>query len=161
MFLFCLVFAMSFCASIYMCLVVTCWERADLLALVCGVCCEFVTFPLVSWVRCGTWLYRFLIFAPLLTLQYFAEETPTMLQYTHGSLNVPTLQNSGNLFVHRLASSSSERNRDIILSNYTSASSFSSPSKIPKIVFQDQLSLNAGQKYCRMLQGEHSAILST
>ena len=24
-------------------------------------------FPLVSWVRCGTWLYRFLIFAPLLT----------------------------------------------------------------------------------------------
>ena len=38
-------------------LVVTCWERADLLALVCGVCFEFVTFPLVSWVRCGTWLY--------------------------------------------------------------------------------------------------------
>ena len=30
--------------------------------------CEFVTFPLISWVRCGTWLYRFLIFAPLLTL---------------------------------------------------------------------------------------------
>ena len=27
--------------------------------------------------------------------------------------------------------------------------------------FQDRLSLNAGQKYCRMLQGEHSAILST
>ena len=49
MFLFCLVFAMSLCASVYMCFVVTCWERADLLAL-----CEFVTFPLVSWVRCGT-----------------------------------------------------------------------------------------------------------
>ena len=31
----------------------------------------------------------------------------------------------------------------------------------PKIGFQDQLSLNAGQKYCRMLQWEHSAILST
>ena len=41
-------------ASVYMCFVVTCWERADLLALVCGVFCEFVTFPLVSWVRCGT-----------------------------------------------------------------------------------------------------------
>ena len=26
--------------------------------------------------------------------------------------------------------------------------------------FQDQLSLNTGQKYCRMLQSEHSAILS-
>ena len=27
--------------------------------------------------------------------------------------------------------------------------------------FQDRLSLNAGQKYCRMLQREHSAILPT
>ena len=34
MFLFFLVFAMSLCASVYMCFVVTCWERADLLALV-------------------------------------------------------------------------------------------------------------------------------
>ena len=25
------------CASVYICPVVTCWERADLLALVCGV----------------------------------------------------------------------------------------------------------------------------
>ena len=53
MFLFCLVFAMSLCASVYMCFVVTCWEMTDLLALVCGVYCEFVTFPLVIWVRCG------------------------------------------------------------------------------------------------------------
>ena len=37
----------------------------------------------------------------------------------------------------------------------------SSHTKRPKIGFQDQISLNAGQKYCRMLQGEHSAILST
>ena len=50
MFLFCLVFAM-FCARLFIC---ASWERADLLALVCGVFCEFVTFPLVSWVRCGT-----------------------------------------------------------------------------------------------------------
>ena len=53
-FLFCLVFAMSLCASVYICFVVTCWERADLLALVCGAFCEFVTFPLVSCVKCGT-----------------------------------------------------------------------------------------------------------
>ena len=33
----CLVFAMPLCASVYMCFVVTCWERADLFALVCGV----------------------------------------------------------------------------------------------------------------------------
>ena len=30
-----------------------------------------------------------------------------------------------------------------------------------KIGFQDQLSLNAGKKYCRMLQLEHSEILLT
>ena len=34
-------------------------------------------------------------------------------------------------------------------------------SKRPNIDFQDQLPLNAGQKYCRMLQGEHSVILLT
>ena len=34
---FCIVFAVSLYASVYMCFVVTCWERADLLALVCGV----------------------------------------------------------------------------------------------------------------------------
>ena len=33
--------------------------------------------------------------------------------------------------------------------------------KRPNIGFQDQILFNAGQKYCRMLQGEHSAILLT
>ena len=33
----CLVLAVPLCASVYMCLVDTCWERADLLTLVCGV----------------------------------------------------------------------------------------------------------------------------
>ena len=33
--------------------------------------------------------------------------------------------------------------------------------KKTKNVFQDRLSFNAGQKYCRMLQREHSAILFT
>ena len=37
MFLYCLVFAMSLCASVYTCFVATCMERADLLALVCCV----------------------------------------------------------------------------------------------------------------------------
>ena len=32
-------------ASVHCCLVVTCWERADLLAIVCDVYCVFVTFP--------------------------------------------------------------------------------------------------------------------
>ena len=32
-FLFSLVFAMSLCASVYMCFVVTCWERADAIGI--------------------------------------------------------------------------------------------------------------------------------
>ena len=54
MFLYCLVFAMFLCASVFMCL----WSPAGkgltswLLFVVSN--CEFVTFPLVSWVRCGT-----------------------------------------------------------------------------------------------------------
>ena len=54
MFLFCLVFAMSLCASVHMCL----WSAAgkglaSWLSFVVSDC-ELVTFPLVSWVRCGT-----------------------------------------------------------------------------------------------------------
>ena len=72
-------FSVPLCVSVYMCLVVTCWERANLLALVCGVC-EFVNFPLVSWVRCGTWLHRFLIFAPLFTLYDLSTSVEPVLQ---------------------------------------------------------------------------------
>ena len=43
---FCLVFAMPLCASICMCLVVTCWERANLLALICGVYLWVFHFPI-------------------------------------------------------------------------------------------------------------------
>ena len=75
-------FLSCFCyAFVIVCLYVLygpCWERADLLALVCGVYCEFVTFPLVSWVRRGTWLFRFLIFAPLLTLYRETSLNPTV-----------------------------------------------------------------------------------
>ena len=54
--------------SVHCCLVVTCWERADLLALVCDVYCIFVTFP------CGILgQVRFLIvlFPDLCLLSYF------------------------------------------------------------------------------------------
>ena len=34
---FCLAFVMPLCESVNMCLVVTCWEGADLLDLICGV----------------------------------------------------------------------------------------------------------------------------
>ena len=54
--------------SVHCCLVVTCWERADLLALVGDVNCIFVTFP------CGilgqVW-YLFVSFPGLCCLSYF------------------------------------------------------------------------------------------
>ena len=45
-FFYCLVFAMPLYTSVYMCLVVTCWERADLLALVCGVLLWVCYYPI-------------------------------------------------------------------------------------------------------------------
>ena len=44
---FCLVFAMPLCASVYMCPVVTCWERSDLLAFVKW--CLTVSLSLSHW----------------------------------------------------------------------------------------------------------------
>ena len=53
-----------------------------------------------------------------------------------------------------------------MLLSWSAAYIYSKTSHMPPLKkningFQDRLSLNAGQKYCRMLQGEHSAILST
>ena len=42
----CLAFVMPLCASVYLCLVVTCWEKADLLALVFGVYLRVCHFPI-------------------------------------------------------------------------------------------------------------------
>ena len=47
---FCLVFVMHLCTSVYRCLVVT--AGTSWLSFVMSNY-EFVTFPLVSWVRCG------------------------------------------------------------------------------------------------------------
>ena len=65
---FCLVFAMSLDASVYMCLVVTCWERADLLALVCGVLVVVCYFPIGILGQVG---YLIVSIPDLCTLTYF------------------------------------------------------------------------------------------
>ena len=39
--------------SVHCCLVVTCWERGDLLALVGGVYCILILSHVVDWVGCG------------------------------------------------------------------------------------------------------------
>ena len=66
---FSVLFLLCLCARLYICAL---WSSAGkgLTSRLSFVVfnCEFVTFPFISWVRCGTLLYRFLIFAPLLSL---------------------------------------------------------------------------------------------
>ena len=68
-----------------------------------------------------------------------------------------------NAFVfHSLKSVIHELNLLQVTLQYSNKTCVKRPlSKRPKIGYQDYLSLNAGQKYCRMLQREHSAILLT
>ena len=70
MFLFFLVFAMSLYARLFICAL---WSPAEKgltswLSFVVSNC-EFVTFPLVSWVRCGT-MYLIVSIPDLCTLTY-------------------------------------------------------------------------------------------
>ena len=64
-------------ASVHCCLVVAWRERSGLLALVGDVIVFLILPHVVSWVRCRTWLFRFLIIAFFLTCngenQYFLE----------------------------------------------------------------------------------------
>ena len=61
----CLVFFHVF-ASVHCCFVVTCWEKAYFLALFVMFNCVLSLSNVVSWVRCGTWLYRLPIYAAFL-----------------------------------------------------------------------------------------------
>ena len=64
-------------------LAVTCWEKANLLALWHVMLSCVFSFPnVVSWVRCGTWLYRFLIFAFFLTWTYKEAEDTSDSSFT-------------------------------------------------------------------------------
>ena len=58
-----------FYASVYMCLVVTCWEKADLLALICGVLLWVCYFPIGI---LGQVWYLIVSIPDLCTLTYFA-----------------------------------------------------------------------------------------
>ena len=71
---FCLVFVMSLCASVYLCLVVTCWERADSwLSFVVSNC----YFPIG--ILCQVW-YLIVSIPDLCTLAYFSSlDTITLL----------------------------------------------------------------------------------
>ena len=65
----CLVFAMLLYASVYTCPVVTCWESADFLALICGVLLWVCYFPIGI---LGQVWYLILSIPDLCTLTYFS-----------------------------------------------------------------------------------------
>ena len=74
MFFFFLVFGMPLCASVCLCLMVTCWEKADLLALICGVqlcVCHFLIGIL------GQVWYLIVSIPDICTLTYFVILIPT------------------------------------------------------------------------------------
>ena len=75
-------------ASVHCCLVVTWRERAGLLAFVCEVYYDFVTSHLVSWDRCGTWLYRFLILAVFLNLVDSSVAYRRTIRWLRGSMEL-------------------------------------------------------------------------
>ena len=62
-----IVFVMPLCASVYLCLVVTYWERADLLTLVFGV---YLSLSLSHWYP-GPGVVLDLSISDLCTLTYF------------------------------------------------------------------------------------------
>ena len=63
--------------SVHRCLVATCWERADLLALVGDVYCIFVTFPLGI---LGQVWYLIVSFPDLCLLSYFYGKPKILLK---------------------------------------------------------------------------------
>ena len=78
LFMFCICHAFL---SVHCNLVVTCCERDNLLALLYVMWCFLVFLSLsnvVPWVRCGTLLYRFMIFAFLLTFNLNVTKLPTL-----------------------------------------------------------------------------------
>ena len=66
--------------SVHCCLVVTCWGKGWPLGsrLWCLIVLKSLS-PVVSFVRYGTWFYRFLIFASFLTLIYLLQNLPVLL----------------------------------------------------------------------------------
>ena len=70
---FCLVFVIALCASVYLCLVVTCLERATLFALVCGVYLWVCHFPIGI---LGQVWYSILSIPDLSTLTYIKLSSP-------------------------------------------------------------------------------------
>ena len=69
---FCLVFVLPLCVSVSVCVVITCLERADLLALVCGVC----QFPVGI---LGQVWYLIISIYDICSLTYFAKEKSEFL----------------------------------------------------------------------------------
>ena len=111
----------------------------------------------VYWVRCGTWLYRFLIFATFLTSSNNRNTTHTYDWLGNVTVKIhkqkPMLRR-GRCTMVKTNTCTQNTTRISIqarwISKYSKTCVKMPLSKDHK--FKDQVSLNAGQKYCRMFQ---------
>ena len=95
-------------ASVYCCLVSTCWERADLLALVGDVYCIFVTFP--CGILCQVW-YLIVSFPDLCQLSYLHGQANSVRNAKKHALFV-TSQNDVISIIRKLKSETSSQKID-------------------------------------------------
>ena len=80
------------------------------------------------------------------------------------TITIRKFNNTINKYFYCFIVASLARNHNVIVQNYSYNSvnlCETATLKNTKNDFQDLLSLNAGQTYCRMFQKEHSAILAT
>ena len=94
---FCLVFVMFLCLFI-----AALWSPAgkgltSWLSFVIFVFCHFV----VSWIRCGTWLYWFLIFAPFYYFEILSFTINLHFNHLHTSMNFSTSKSKSYVFFFR------------------------------------------------------------
>ena len=94
-------------------------------------------------------------------------EAQSPVSYSHVTLPLCKVTGVGGPFLgaglnlHHIKQLHVSAHQILVLMEYSKNSVERTLSQRPKNVFQDQLSLNVGQKYSRMLHGEHSAILLT
>ena len=108
--------------------------------------------PFLNIVQASLWVLAICLKPESDLIHVFPVMIITNLDYTNNSLMVPHIY-----FTHPIQISISS----IMVHAYSKNCLQRPLKKNTKIGFQDRLSLDAGQKYCRMLQGKHSAILST
>ena len=107
------------------------------------------------------WLQWKLFILTLFITAIFLTASEVFVQMYQFSLNLSSLQQKFSIMSNYLETNTIFVKWVDCIIIYSKTCQNGHSQKDQKFGFQYQISLNAGQKYCRMLQGEHSAMLST